>query len=207
MLVTGVGLFVFREDNQAQYNQNAIFGTFLIAVSLLMDGLTGAVQDRMRSVSKPSAMHFMFFLNGWSSTILITYMAVTGEGRDLIEFARRHPTIIWQLGLVVLVGTLGQIFLTEMITNFGSLPTSLVTTTRKFFTVLVSVLAFGNDLSPRQWISTGIIFSALFLDALINRKSETGAEVENEIVAEAENHDKFVLKDEVFAYTNTHFVS
>lgn len=94
-------------------------------------------------------------------------MAVTGEGRDLIEFTKRHPAVIWQITLVILVGTLGQVFISAIITSYGSLPLSLVTSTRKFFTILISVAVLGNSVSTLQWLATGIIFSALSLDALI----------------------------------------
>ena len=47
------------------------------------------------------------------------------------------------------------IFLT--VTEFGPLPCSIMTTTRKFFTVLASVILFGNVLSGRQWIGTVLV--------------------------------------------------
>lgn len=47
------------------------------------------------------------------------------------------------------------IFLT--VTEFGPLPCSIITTTRKFFTVLASVILFGNVLSGRQWIGTILV--------------------------------------------------
>lgn len=172
IIVIGVGMFIFNDEYQciSQDGEDYFKGSYLIAISLLMDGLTGAVQDRMRSVSKPTSINFMLHTNFWSSAILIALMAVTGEGRDLIEFAKKHPSVIWQLTLAVLVGVIGTFFISSMISNFGSLPLSLVTTTRKFFTVLVSVLAFGNALSLRQWIATAVIFLALLLDAFFTKK-------------------------------------
>lgn len=170
MIVVGVGSFIFKENYEAKDGENYLKGSYLIAISLLMDGLTGAAQDRMRSVSKPTSIEFMLHINSWSSAMLISFMAITGEGRDLIDFARKYPVVIGHLSLTVLVGTVGNFFISSMISNFGSLPLSLVTTTRKFFTVLVSVAAFGNALSLRQWIATSVIFSALFLDALFLKK-------------------------------------
>jgi UDP-galactose transporter B1 len=45
-----------------------------------------------------------------------------------------------------------------MIADYGALPCSIVTTTRKFFTVMASVLYFGNQLSGRQWIGAVLVF-------------------------------------------------
>lgn len=181
MIVIGVGLFIFKDKYDTKDGENYIIGGYLIGFSLLMDGFTGAVQDRMRCVCKPTAMNFMYYVNGWSSLVLITLMAFTGEGRDLIQFAFRHTAVIWEMALVVLVGTVGQVFISEMISNFGSLPLSLVTTTRKFFTVLVSVVAFENRLTLTQWIASGIIFSALLLDAIFSKKKATGDESSTQV--------------------------
>ena len=54
--------------------------------------------------------------------------------------------------------------------DFGPLPCSIVTTTRKFFTVLASVLFFGNSLITRQWIGVGLVFAGLFMDGAYGKR-------------------------------------
>lgn len=41
---------------------------------------------------------------------------------------------------------------------FGPLTCSIVTTTRKFFTILGSVILFGNVMSTMQWVGTILVF-------------------------------------------------
>ena len=53
------------------------------------------------------------------------------------------------------------------VTEFGPLPCSIITTTRKFFTVLGSVLFFGNTLGSRQWVGTALVFSGKFFIAFM----------------------------------------
>lgn len=175
-VVVGVALFIFKDKYESKDGEDFLIGSILIGFSLLMDGFTGAFQDRMRASCKPSSMSFMYFVNSWSSAILIVIMSVTGEGRDFLEFAIKYPSIIWQMALIVVVGTFGQVFISEMISNFGSLPLCIVTTTRKFFTVLLSVVVFANELSLRQWIATAIIFSALLLDTVFSKKRKSSQE-------------------------------
>ena len=55
-----------------------------------------------------------------------------------------------------------QFFIFRMIADYGALPCSIVTTTRKFFTVMASVLYFGNQLSNRQWIGAILVFVGLY---------------------------------------------
>lgn len=48
------------------------------------------------------------------------------------------------------------------VSQFGPLACSVVTTTRKFFTVLASVIIFGNVLLPRQWLGAILVFTGMF---------------------------------------------
>lgn len=189
MIVLGVGLFIFKDPEASDQAENSTIGICLIAFSLLMDGMTGAAQDRMRSSKKPSWMNFMYFVNGWSSCILITVMAATGEFRFFFDFCLKHPTVAWHVALAVVVGIGGQVCISLMVSNFGSLPLSLVTTTRKFFTVLISVITFGNSLSIQQWIATVIIFAALLIDSILSKSKKptddsSSPETESEVVQE-----------------------
>lgn len=202
MIVIGVGLFIYKGRVSNEKVDEFSSGIYLIGFSLLMDGMTGAMQDRMRASVKPTSMHIMLYINAWSAGILITVMAVTGEGRDFIDFALRHPAIVWQMTALVVVGTVGQVFISIMISNFGSLPLSIVTTTRKFFTVFVSVLIFGNSLTVQQWIATGIIFTALFLDACFGKKALSSVLVSVEdnnenVIDESEKLKNILAKAEV----------
>lgn len=45
---------------------------------------------------------------------------------------------------------------------FGPLTCSIITTTRKFFTILASVILFANPISPLQWVGTVLVFLGEF---------------------------------------------
>ncbi|KAF7988435.1 hypothetical protein HCN44_001008 [Aphidius gifuensis] len=89
----------------------------------------------------------------------------TGEFMEFIGFIQRHPISLWHIMTFSMAGAFGQFFIFSTVAQFGPLPCSIITTTRKFFTVLGSVLLFGNNLFMRQWIGTVIVFVGLFLDA------------------------------------------
>lgn len=77
--------------------------------------------------------------------------------------------------MLALCGALGQLFIFLMVAKFGPLACSVVTTTRKFFTVLCSVLLFGNVLIPRQWFGALLVFAALFFDMFYGKRSDKKA--------------------------------
>ncbi|KAG4069942.1 hypothetical protein HA402_015166 [Bradysia odoriphaga] len=168
-IVMGVMLFIFKDEYTEKDGENPLLGNILIAISLLMDGLCGATEDRMRSVNKPAPLNFMMYMNFWSSIFLLTGVVVFGEGPKVYAFVLKHPEILKFFGVAVVVASFGQIFISSMISNFGPLALSLTTTTRKFFSVCLSVIIFGNHLTYRQWGAASLIFGALIVDALINK--------------------------------------
>lgn len=145
------------------------FGEFLLLLSLTMDGLISAVQERMRAEHKTKSGHMMLNMNFWSIIFSGIVITVSGELGEFIGFLQRHPSAIFHIMTLSMAGALGQFFIFLTVSEFGPLPCSIITTTRKFFTVLGSVLLFGNNLLPRQWLATCIVFSGLFLDAVYSK--------------------------------------
>merc|ERR1719195_2127009 len=113
--------------------------------------------------------HMMLAMNKWSVCYLALALAATGEGLEFVSFIQRHPAIVWQLASVSIASALGQYFIFMCVSEFGPLPCSLVTTTRKFFTVLGSVIIFGNSLSNRQWMGAALVFTGLILDGVYGK--------------------------------------
>ena len=115
-------------------------------------------------------------------------LLITGEGWAGTQFVHRHPSVLLHLLAFSVASALGQvssvfygiilppylfikqnfIFLTIM--SFGPLTLSLVTTTRKFFTILASVILFSNPLLWRQWMGVVLVFSGLAFDILFSKK-------------------------------------
>lgn len=171
IIVTGVGLFMYKNDDTVTTSEEKFgWGHVLLMISLLMDGFLGVVQDTIRSVSKPSGLTFMFSINLWITVMLSTALVITGEGAMFIQFATKYPNIGLHLSALVLAGCFGQMFICMMISQFGSLPTTITTTLRKFFTVLFSVTYFGNNLTLQQWFATFLVFFGLFTNIFSSKK-------------------------------------
>lgn len=174
LIVVGVVLFMMKDaklDATNAQEQTFGIGEILLILSLSMDGLTGAIQDRMRAAHAPTAQHMMLAMNGWSTVMLSVLIICTGELFEFIPFAARYPIVLWQLAMLAITGALGQLFIFQMVSSFGPLALSVVTTTRKFFTVLCSVIFFGNPLTVRQWLGTFVVFFGLFADAAFGKSA------------------------------------
>jgi len=169
-IVIGVGLFMYNPNKASKSGggEGGLgVGELLLIVSLAMDGLTGAVQERMRSGPvKLSSGILMKYMNLYSVVYLFFAIIATQEIFTFPAFISRHPSVLPNIILFCLTSALGQFFIYMMVTDFGPLPCSIVTTTRKFFTVLFSVFFFGNVLTQMQWFGATVVFLGLSLDAL-----------------------------------------
>ena len=94
-----------------------------------------------------------------------------GPGRALfplraqIAYLSAHPSLITTLALFSLCSAFGQIFIFWTILAFDSLTLATITTTRKFFTILMSVVVHGNRLTRNQWVAVAVVFAGLALES------------------------------------------
>ncbi|XP_057665495.1 solute carrier family 35 member B1 homolog [Diorhabda carinulata] len=172
MIVCGIVLFMLKDKVKSQTEESSIgIGELLLVLSLIMDGLIGAIQERIRAESKPTGVQMMEIANAWSVLFLSIIIIISGEYYKFYEFATRFPYVVTNLLMLGITSAVGQLFLYSMVSEFGPLVVSVVTTTRKFFTVLASVILFGNAISIRQWIGAITVFTALFLDAFYSKSA------------------------------------
>lgn len=142
---------------------NSAFGIGLLVGSLCLDGVTGALQDSAREDKryKATVHETMFWTNFWACVAVGVANVATGQFTSGLSFVMANPTVAGYLGLFSLASALGQNFIFMTINWFDSLVCTTVTTTRKFFTILVSVLAFGHSLKNQEWVGVGIVFAGL----------------------------------------------
>ncbi|KAL4228977.1 hypothetical protein ACF0H5_012017 [Mactra antiquata] len=178
MICLGVAMFMFKDKVPSKDDEGHTFGygEILLLVSLTLDGLTGATQDRMRSEHKTGPYHMMLFVNLWSVLWLALGLVFTGEGVDFLGFVQRHPEIMYKMLLFGSASAIGQIFIFITVTSFGPLPCSIITTTRKFFTILGSVIIFQNPMNSRQWAGTVFVFLGLGLDSAYGKERKPAKE-------------------------------
>ena len=104
-------MFMYKESAKKSGGGDSLFGVgeLLLLVSLTCDGLTGAVQERMKLEHGTKSGHMMLAMNKWSCGYLAIAILASGEGLEFLGFIQRHPTVLWQLASFSVASALGQV--------------------------------------------------------------------------------------------------
>lgn len=140
--------------------KSVIIGNMLLLVSLMCEGYTADRQDKLALIHQMSGLQMMEQINR-SAALFVLPMAVVLELRGFIAFCWRFPQVIPLTVIFAATSAVGQVFLYASISTIGALQTSLVTTSRKLLTVLVSVVLFDKSLLPLQWAALCSVFAAV----------------------------------------------
>mmetsp|Transcript_39596 Transcript_39596/g.118862 ORF Transcript_39596/g.118862 Transcript_39596/m.118862 type:complete len:121 (-) Transcript_39596:355-717(-) len=93
----------------------------------------------------------MFWTNLFMFVTAAGVALVLGELTSGMAFCAANPEIYAKIVKFALCSAVGQSFIFYTIANFDPLILSTVTTTRKIFSVLLSIFLKGHSLSPTGW--------------------------------------------------------
>eukprot|EP00818_Percolomonas_sp_WS_P002664 CAMPEP_0117439302 /NCGR_PEP_ID=MMETSP0759-20121206/2496_1 /TAXON_ID=63605 /ORGANISM="Percolomonas cosmopolitus, Strain WS" /LENGTH=271 /DNA_ID=CAMNT_0005231015 /DNA_START=324 /DNA_END=1139 /DNA_ORIENTATION=- len=143
-----------------------LMGYLLLLGSLAMDGVCNGLQQRLKVLDKPSEEKFMLMVNLTGSIFLMAYLGVYYEQEVLpaLEYMRALPRVTFLVFGCAVSACLGTIFIFKTVAQYGTLVLSILTTTRKFFTLLFSVFWNGHQMSTTMWSGVFVVFGALFYD-------------------------------------------
>jgi UDP-galactose transporter B1 len=148
-------------------------GMGLLLLSLLFDAFTGPYQERIRERYAPSSWQMMTWLNFYAHLFVLGAIGYTGELAPFVAFVQKYPVVLKLLLSFSLLSAVGQAFILWTLFRFNSLVLTIVTTTRKFVTILCSVLLFGHVLNTTQWVGVLLVFTGLVVQAYVKYQSKT----------------------------------
>jgi len=178
LITLGVCMFNLL-GKKKKAGEDSTLGLLLILFSLIMDMVTGGLQDKVKARTKelnPDAgekpvptMHESMFWTNFSGFLVTTALCVvTGQMSEGIAFCARHPEVLTAVLVYSLASAVGQNFIYYTITQFDPLVLTTVTTTRKIFTTVYSVFRNpANHLAMGQWGGCGLVFVGLAIDIAV----------------------------------------
>jgi UDP-galactose transporter B1 len=162
-----------QEDDGAHREHREYWkGMLLLFTSLCMDGFLGSLQGILKTRNRPPTAHeSMLFVNSYALILLLPMSIVSGQYSHGLKVLKGDSNLLSVVLLLNGVVSVGQIFIFLTITWYSSLVCTTITTTRKFFTILFSVIHFGHSFSKFQWVSICMVFSGLYLSIVSSSSS------------------------------------
>ena len=143
-------------------SSSSTLGVAYIILSLVLDGVTAGFQKRLKAETakvgvKPKPYDFMFWTNLYMCLTAAVIATALGELTAGLGFCTDNPEIFSKIIKFAVCSAVGQSFIFYTIANFDPLILSTVTTTRKIFSVLLSIFLKGHSLSMTGW--SGILLA------------------------------------------------
>lgn len=187
-VVVSVGVAVFTlggSTNKAIANDSddkrQLSGFLLLGLSLFLDGMTNATQDRLLKNNRLegngktiTGAHLMFALNLFIILWNVGYLGVIDyeQWKKAKSMLYMDPQIVNYLLTYAACGALGQCFIFYTLEKYGSLVLVMITVTRKMMSMLLSIIVFGKKVNLVQWLGIVIVFSGILFEAICKRNKQ-----------------------------------
>lgn len=136
-------------------------GIVLLVVSLLADGFLPDFQAEIKSVYKPQPMEMMTAINKWVAIVSFIYSCALMEIPDIIKFILEHRLFVVHMLIMGVLSTFGQMFVYRMIKQFKQHFPPFVITTRKIFTVGLSIIYYKHETNFFQILGLILVFGVV----------------------------------------------
>lgn len=159
MIIFGTVLVSMKKGKKG--GDSSMVGVAMIMASLTCDGITGGMQKRIKGKSaelgvKAKPYDFMYWTNLFMMLTATAVALVGGEFVPGVKFCSENPVILRDIAIFSACSAVGQSFIFYTISNFEPLVCSTVTTTRKIFSVLLSIFVNNHKLDARGWTGIGV---------------------------------------------------
>lgn len=173
-----LGTCIVSMGKKSSGPSSSVLGIVFIALSLTCDGITGGLQKRLKTKTtalgiKPKPYDFMFWTNFYMAITAAILSLILGEFKSGIPFLAGNPELLTKILKFALCSAVGQSFIFYTISNFDPLVATTVTTTRKVFSVLLSIFLNGHQMSPQGWFGISVA-SAGILSELQDKSGSHG---------------------------------
>jgi len=175
IVITGA-IILFNLTNNNSHGQHgqfesgtSIMGIMILVLSLFCDGLLGTTQSEVKRKFNPNQWDQMESLNKWAGIVCFAISTITFQMGAFLKFVYDHPLVLKDLALLAILGTFGQVFVFYTLANFSPLILSIISTTRKFVTVLASIAIYHHAVNGYQWIAIVLVFLGVGIEVFSGR--------------------------------------
>mmetsp|Transcript_25367 Transcript_25367/g.53596 ORF Transcript_25367/g.53596 Transcript_25367/m.53596 type:complete len:410 (-) Transcript_25367:227-1456(-) len=164
-IIAGTAILSMSKKKSSTSDSSALGVTFIL-LALCMDGVTGGIQKRLLADMKrvkitPQPYDLMTFTNLFMMIFALMISFGLGEFTKGLSYCAHNPkvfSLIWKFSMC---SAIGQSFIFYTVARFDPLVCSTVTTTRKIFSVLLSIIFKGHVVPMRGWGGLGLAIAGI----------------------------------------------
>ena len=158
-------------------SHSSTLGVVFILASLVMDGITGGLQKRLKVESQDvghslKGFEFMFYTNMYMFWVALCVANLNGDLVNGIAYCLKDSNICKLILKFCLCSAVGQSFIFYTIASFDPLVCSTITTTRKIVSVFLSIFYKGHVMTYQAWF--GVSIACLGILSEVQDKVGTG---------------------------------
>mmetsp|Transcript_1612 Transcript_1612/g.3098 ORF Transcript_1612/g.3098 Transcript_1612/m.3098 type:complete len:406 (+) Transcript_1612:383-1600(+) len=170
-IIGGTAILSMGKKKSSEADDSTPLGIFFIIMALAMDGVTGGVQKRLLADLKrvnltPQPYDLMTYTNAFMMLFALLISTVTGEFFEGLSYCARNPEVFQLIWKFSLCSAIGQSFIFYTVARFDPLVCSTVTTTRKIFSVVLSILFKGHSVSMQGWMGLGLAIGGILSEVM-----------------------------------------
>jgi len=164
-IIAGTAILSMSKKKSAASDSSTLGVTFIL-LALVMDGITGGVQKRLLADMKrvkvtPQPYDLMTFTNLFMMIFAIIISFILGDFTKGLNYCTHNPkvfSLIWKFSMC---SAIGQSFIFYTVARFDPLVCSTVTTTRKIFSVVLSIVFKGHSIPTQGWMGLALAIGGI----------------------------------------------
>ncbi len=139
-------------------------GYLLLLVSITAEAFFSDSQAYIKIAYKPTINHLMTAVNTVTFVLCLTRLIVGNQIASSIRFCINHPSVNYDIFCIAFLQIFGQFSIYYIVMNFKQHIFPLIATTRKVFTVLLSIYIYNHKMNVYQWVALVIVFSGMIYE-------------------------------------------
>lgn len=161
----------------------------------IFDSLSGFFQLEPRSKYKPSPFMFMYVISFHTFYLAVAGMFFTGEHSKAIHLFLTSEAAFKDQVILTLANVLGLIFIFIGVGLLGPIKLAFITSSRKVFSVIASILFFNKQISVAKLVGIVLVLAGMIAENFVKDKKEDQKTKDNDhVVKTAETGARHVHK-------------
>jgi len=169
-IIAGTAILSMSKKTSAAADSTPI-GVGFILLALVMDGITGGVQKRLLTDMKrlqkiPQPYDLMTYTNLFMTVYAVFISSLLGEFSKGLNYCAKNPQVFSLIVKFSICSAIGQSFIFYTLARFDPLVCSTVTTTRKIFSVALSIFFKGHHIPSQGWMGLALAIGGITSEVL-----------------------------------------